>query len=91
MLTIHPSTRFRRSFKRMPRHIRVDFAAKIDVFKQQPYHPALHTHKLGGGLSEYHSFYLKDHFRVLFQFVESQDVLLVNIGSHDDYQKWSRD
>jgi len=67
----------------MPRHIKTDFAKKIDIFKKHPYHPTLHTHKLSGNLGEYHS-------RVLFQFVESQDVLLINIGSHDDYKKWSR-
>jgi len=90
MLTIHPSTRFKRSFKRMPRRIKTDFIRKIDVFKKHPYDSTLHTHKLSGRLGEYHSFYLKEHFRVLFQFVESEDVLLVNIGSHDDYQQWAR-
>jgi len=90
MLTIHPSSRFKRSFKRMPHHIKADFANKIDVFKKHPFHPSLHTHKLSGNLADYYSFYLKDDFRVLFEFVESEDVLLINIGSHDDYKKWSR-
>lgn len=89
MLTIHPSTRFKRSFKRMPEHIRQDFAKKIDIFKDQPFHPSLHSHKLSGNLDDYHSFYLRDDFRVLFEFM-GPDVLLVNIGNHDDYKKWSR-
>lgn len=90
MLTIHPSAGFSRSFKRMPDHIKEDFAKKIDIFKKHPFHPSLHTHKLNGNLNDCHSFYVKDGFRVLFEFVESEDVLLVNIGSHDDYKKWSR-
>ena len=90
MLTIHPSTRFKRSYKRMPRHIREDFAKKIDVFKKYPFHQSLHTHKLSGNLADYYGFYLQDGFRVVFEFEESDDVLLINIGSHDDYKKWSR-
>ena len=74
----------------MPRRIKADLAKKIDLFKKHPYHPTLQTHKLSGNLGEYHSFHLKERFRVLFQFVESKDVLLINIGSHNDCQKWSR-
>ncbi len=90
MLTIYPSSRFRRSFKRTPTHIREDFARRIDIFKKYPFHPFLHTHKLSGNLADYYGFYLQDGFRVIFEFVESDSVLLVNIGSHDDYTKWSR-
>jgi len=89
MLTILPSTRFRRSFKRIPQHIRADFAKKIDIFKKHPFHPFLRTHKLSGNLADYYGFYLQDGFRVLFNF-KGSDVILVNIGGHDDYSKWSR-
>ena len=74
----------------MPPHIKVDFAQKIEQFKKYPFHPSLHSHKLSGNLAEYYGFYLQDGFRVLFDFIESDTVLLVNIGSHNDYQKWSR-
>lgn len=90
MLTIHPSTRFKRSFRRVPRHIKTDFAKKISIFIKHPFHPSLRSHKLSGNLADYDGFYLKDGFRVLFEFMQSEDVLLVNIGSHDDYKKWSR-
>ncbi len=74
----------------MPPHIKVDFTKKIEQFKKHPFHPSLHTHKLSGNLAEYYGFYLQDGFRVLFDFIESDIVLLVNIGNHDDYKKWSR-
>ena len=90
MLTIYPSTRFSRSFKRVPHHIKTDFKRKIDVFKKHPFHVSLHTHKLKGNLAHYHAFYLCDGFRVLFELMEFEDVILVNIGSHGDYNKWSR-
>ena len=90
MLTIHSSSRFRRSFKQAPSHVKIDFAKRIDVFKEQPFHSSLHTHKLSGNLANYYAFYLCDGWRVLFAFVESNIALLVNIGSHDDYKKWAR-
>ena len=90
MLTIHPSARFKRSFQKHPLHIRKDFAEKIEIFRKHPFHPSLHSHKLSGNLEEYYAFYLRDGFRVLFDFDTSDVVLLVNIGSHDDYRKWAR-
>ena len=90
MLTIHPSSRFKRSFKKQPHYIKEDFARKIEIFKKYPFYPSLRTHKLSGNLSDYHGFYLRDGFRVLFDFMENDTVLLINIGSHDNCKKWSR-
>ncbi len=88
MLTIHPSTRFKRSYKKVPIKIKKDFAQKIKIFQKEPFQPDLHTHKLKGKLDDYYSFYLKDGYRVLLDFVGDNVVVLVNIGSHDDYRKW---
>ena len=90
MLAIHPSSRFRRSFKRMPVQIQDDFEKRISLFQEHPFHPSLNTHKLGGRLKEFYAFYLRDGYRVLFDFVARDMILLINIGSHDDYQKWSK-
>jgi len=90
MLNVHVSARFKRSYQKLPRHIQGDFDEKIALFQREPFHPTLGTHKLSGNLGDYYSFYLRDGFRVLFDFVESRVVLLVNVGSHDDYKKWER-
>lgn len=90
MLIVHPSTRFKRSFKRIPSHIKIDFARKIEIFRKHPFDPSLNSHKLNGSLADYYGFYLRDGFRVLFDFIQNDVVLLVNIGDHDDYKKWSR-
>ena len=90
MLAVHVSSRFRRSYRKQPRHIQEDFDQKIILMQSEPFHPALGTHKLSGDLADYYSFYLRDGFRVLFDFVEPNVILLVNVGSHDDYRKWGR-
>ena len=90
MLSIHVSTRFERSFKKMPPPIREDFAKRIELFRVHPFDPLLTTHKLSGKLKDYYAFYLRDGYRVLFDFAAQGVALLINIGSHDDYQKWAK-
>jgi len=90
MLEIHPSSRFEKSFKKLTIEIKQSFAKRIEIFQEHPYYPSLGTHKLHGALGLYHAFYLKDGFRVLFEFQNNNTVLLVNVGSHDDYKKWQR-
>lgn len=41
-------------------------------------------------LDYYYAFYLKDGYRVLFEFEDNNNLLLVNIGSRNDYAKWER-
>lgn len=89
-MKINRSTRFKRSFKKLPPHVQDDFDQKIKIFFSSPFHPSLRTHRLSGNLADYYGFYLQDGFRVIFEFVEADSALLVNIGSHDDYAKWSR-
>jgi mRNA-degrading endonuclease YafQ of YafQ-DinJ toxin-antitoxin module len=88
MITIHVSTRFKRSYKKLPKHVKEDFSERIKVFRENPFSPELKTHKLKGTLSSHYSFYLCDGFRILFDFVENNIALLINVGAHDDYKKW---
>lgn len=90
MVIIHSSTRFKRLWKKLPESIKKDFEKQIEVFQKYPFHPNLRTHKLKGSLDDYYSFYLRDGYRVLFDFIEADVVLLMNIGSHNDYKKWER-
>lgn len=90
MLMVHVSTRFKRSFRRIPKAVQEDFAKQIEQFQVEPFHSDLRTHKLSGGLAGRYSFYLRDGYRVLFEFLSDNVVLLVNIGSHDQYRKWSK-
>ncbi|MEK7189894.1 MAG: hypothetical protein AAB666_02840 [Patescibacteria group bacterium] len=90
MLNLHVASRFKRSYRKMPACIKEDFGEKIERFKTHPFDTILGTHKLHGNLVDYFAFRLRDGYRVFFEFEGGNDVLLVNIGSHDDYSKWSR-
>lgn len=90
MLTLHVASRFKRSYKKAPSCIQEDFGEKIEKFRTHPFDFALGTHKLHGDLADYFAFCLRDGYRVLFEFEDDNNVLLVNIGSHNDYAKWAR-
>ncbi|OIO50032.1 MAG: hypothetical protein AUJ34_00035 [Parcubacteria group bacterium CG1_02_41_12] len=90
LLEVHRTSRFKKSYKKLPPPIQENFAKRIEIFQKDPYYPSLETHKLHSALGLYYAFYLKDGFRVLFEFQNNNTVLLINVGSHDDYEKWER-
>lgn len=91
MVDIHVASRFKRSYQKIPKSIKVDFVLKIELFQKQPFHQKLKTHKLAGTLNSCYAFCLRDGYRVLFKFEDTNVVLLVNIGSHDQYSQWGRE
>lgn len=86
-MKVNLSSRFKRSYKKAPRHIQKDFDHKIETFIHNPNDPSLKTHKLQGKLQECLAFRLKDGFRVLFEFSSADSVDLLDVGSHDIYKK----
>ena len=88
IMQINLSPRFKRSYKKCPPHIQIDFDKKIALFMSDPYTPSLRTHKLKGNLQTCLSFYLKDGFRVLFEFGHSNSINLLDIGPHDIYERY---
>ena len=87
-MKINLSSRFKRAYKKLPLDIKDDFDKKIALFIDNPKNPSLKTHKLKGKLQSCLSFYLRDGYRVLFEFSEAKTIALLDIGPHDKYQKW---
>lgn len=87
-MIIDISSRFKRSYKKLPEHIQDDFDIKIRLFANSPRDAKLSVHKLHGKLQSCLSFYLKDGYRVLFEFSEKNNVKLLDVGSHDKYKQW---
>ena len=89
-MQVNLSSRFKRSYKKLPSHIQRDFDKKIVLFIENPYHLFLKTHKLKGKLQECLVFQLKDGYRVLFEFSGLDIVDLLEVGSHDVYKRFLR-
>jgi addiction module RelE/StbE family toxin len=56
----------------------------INLFREEPFHPRISTHKLKGKQKEYWSFSISYSDRIVFRFINENDVLFADIGKHDE-------
>jgi addiction module RelE/StbE family toxin len=63
--------------------IKNKFKEKLELLKEDPFHPFLKTHKLSGKLKDYMAFRVDYNIRVIFKFIEKNKILLIDIGTHD--------
>ncbi len=61
--------------------------AQEKIFRSDPFHPALKTHKLKGRLKEFWAFSIGYQHRIIFEFAEHQTVYFHSVGTHDIYQQ----
>jgi addiction module RelE/StbE family toxin len=86
-MVVNFSPRFKRKYQKLPLLIQNDFNQQIVVFTKDPKYPSLKTHKLKGKFQECLAFRLRDGYRVLFEFSALNVVNLLDVGSHDIYQR----
>jgi mRNA-degrading endonuclease YafQ of YafQ-DinJ toxin-antitoxin module len=55
-----------------------------EMFAQDPFHPRLRTHKLTGRLEGLWAFSVSFDCRVIFKFLSKTEILLIDIGGHDE-------
>ena len=87
MIEIVPTSGFRKALKRKIRGNRTlekRFRDRIEIFQNDPSDPRLKTHQLSGQLQGLWSFSIDYDVRVVFSFIESSRVLLIDIGTHDE-------
>jgi addiction module RelE/StbE family toxin len=82
-----------RTFKRIIRQnpqLRPLIEKTLERLSEDPFHPALRTHKLTGDLAGAWACSIDYSYRILFEFITPPDgkgedaILLLNLGSHDD-------
>jgi len=83
---IHWGSSFRRAYrKRIAKSpLEKQFARQMKAFIEDPFAPGLKTHKLSGKLRDLWSFSVSYDCRVIFKFLPAQEVLLIDIGSHEE-------
>lgn len=83
---IELTEKFKKSFRKLPVPIRLQFAKRRLVFCQDPFSATLRTHKLKGKLKDFWSFSVNHSYRIVFQFVKKDEVVFHDIGDHGIYQ-----
>lgn len=85
-IKIYLLPKFKKSLKDSPRQVANKLEKKKKIFRQDPFHPSLKTHKLKGKLKNYYAFSVDYSYRVMFKFMDKDKMLFVNIGSHKIYE-----
>lgn len=87
MIEIALSSSFSKAFKRKIRNnpaLEKRFWERLAVFQNNPLDTRLRTHKLSGSMKDLWSFSIEYDLRVIFSFLESDRVLLIDIGTHEE-------
>lgn len=82
----HSTPYFEKKFENLEKIIQKIAARKILLFENNPFHPSLNTHKLKGRLNKFWSFYINKNYRVLFRFLNKNEVIYYDIDNHDIYK-----
>lgn len=76
---------FLRQYKRLIPSLQQEIKEKIALFKENPTHPFLKTHKLQGHLKGKYSFSINYAFRIIFEYESKDEVVLLYVGNHKIY------
>ena len=77
---------FEKHYKRLPQNIKNTAKAKEPIFRQNPFYPALRTHKLSGKEEEVWAWWINYRYRIKFVFLNSEEVLFLDVGTHEIYK-----
>jgi len=81
------TVKFEKQYLGLPKQIKAKAEKQENLFRNNPFHPSLHTEKLAPRLKEIWSFRLDIKYRVLFRFLEKDKVLFLYVGPHDQIYK----
>ncbi len=83
---LYYSKKFVKELKKLPEEI-INLAVKKEViFKNNPLHPSLRLHELHGKFRGIWSISITGNYRIIFERMDSGDIMFVSIGKHDIYK-----
>jgi len=85
MLKINFTSQFLRQLKKLNPSLQDEALEKIEDFKNIKNHEKLKVHKLQGVLSGSFSFSVNYSYRILFEYISKNEVVLFKIGNHEIY------
>lgn len=74
---------FKKDYKRLDEYKRSKVKDALKIFRENPHHPQLKTHKLKGSKEELYSFSADYDLRVIFKYENNKIiVILISVGTH---------
>ncbi len=86
-MIIYYTSLFARQFRKLSQPVQEIAITREGIFRKDPFHPTLKTHKLSGQLKGIWSFSVDYKNRILFRFLDEHTVLFESIGDHSIYRK----
>lgn len=83
MLEIFVTEEFQIRYKNLPKIIQKKAEKQERIFKQNQFHPSLHTEKLAPKNKELWSFRVDINYRILFRFINGNKAVLMTVGHHN--------
>lgn len=80
------SRRFLKSLERLPKRVIEQAEVKEKAFKENIFDLRLKTHKLHGKEKEVWGFWVNYSYRIKFIFLNDEEVLFLDIGTHKIYK-----
>ncbi len=85
-MIIKVSSKFKKSYRRLPEKIKEKAKKKESIFRNNPFDIRLKTHKLSGVDKTCWAFWVDNSYRVKFIFFSKGEVLFLDVGAHDIYK-----
>lgn len=80
---------FRKQYARLSPKLRNQFKKRQRLWPQDPQHPSLRLHHLGGEYAGYYSINITGDVRALYQKLGDTYVIFGFIGTHSQLYKWT--
>lgn len=80
--TIRVTSHFARQYKRLPPEVQEMAETRERIFRANAFDPRLRTHTLSGRLKDLWAFSVTRDVRVIFEFLDADEVLFHSIGRH---------
>ncbi|MCP4269347.1 MAG: type II toxin-antitoxin system mRNA interferase toxin, RelE/StbE family [Candidatus Brocadiaceae bacterium] len=87
MIKITWDQSFKRQYKKKIKNnneLKKKFWKNMELFSQNFFNLRLRTHKLTGKLEGLWAFSIDNDCRIVFKFLEKDEILLIDLGSHDE-------
>jgi len=83
--TIKTTVYFDKRYKNLPQKIKKKAKEKEKIFRSNPFDPRLRTNKLHGRDKDSWAFWIDYAYRVKFIFLLEEEILFLDVGTHNMY------
>lgn len=86
-MNVKTTKNFDKKLQRLPARTKESFKKKVLIFLDNPFDVRLNNHRLHGSLNKYRSINITGDYRLIYEDLEENLVLLIDINTHSELYK----